>query len=38
MADEVLLSGQFALPERLTKAGFEFSFPELPEALRDVLG
>jgi hypothetical protein len=38
MADEVLLSGQFALPERLTKAGFEFTFSELPEALRDVLG
>ncbi|WP_319582666.1 TIGR01777 family oxidoreductase [uncultured Pseudodesulfovibrio sp.] len=37
MADEVLLSGQLALPERLTKAGFEFKFPDLEAALRDVL-
>jgi hypothetical protein len=37
MADEVLLSGQLALPERLTKAGFEFGFPNLEEALRDVV-
>ena len=37
MADEVLLTGQLALPERLTKAGFEFEFPALEEALRDVL-
>ncbi|MGE4421524.1 MAG: TIGR01777 family oxidoreductase [Pseudodesulfovibrio sp.] len=37
MADEVLLSGQFALPDRLTKAGFTFEFPDLAEALRDAL-
>jgi hypothetical protein len=37
MADELLLSGQFVLPERLTQAGFEFEFPELEDALRDVL-
>ncbi|WP_272698890.1 TIGR01777 family oxidoreductase [Desulfovibrio sp. Fe33] len=37
MADELLLSGQFALPDRLTRAGFEFEFPELEDALRDVL-
>ena len=37
MADEVLLSGQLALPERLTQAGFEFRFPELEDALRDIL-
>ena len=37
MADEVLLSGQLALPERLTKAGFTFEFPDLEEALRDAL-
>lgn len=37
MADEVLLSGQFALPQRLAKAGFTFEFPDLAEALRDVL-
>lgn len=38
MADEVLLSGQLALPRRLSKAGFKYSFPELEAALRDVLG
>lgn len=37
MADEVLLSGQLALPERLTKAGFTSEFPDLADALRDVL-
>ncbi|EGB15606.1 protein of unknown function DUF1731 [Pseudodesulfovibrio mercurii] len=37
MADELLLSGQIALPERLTKAGFAFEFPDLTDALRDVL-
>ncbi|OIQ50036.1 Epimerase family protein [Pseudodesulfovibrio hydrargyri] len=37
MAEEVLLSGQLALPERLTQAGFEFTFPDLADALRDVL-
>ncbi|WFS62706.1 TIGR01777 family oxidoreductase [Pseudodesulfovibrio thermohalotolerans] len=37
MADELLLSGQFVLPERLTQAGFEFEFPELEDALRNVL-
>jgi len=37
MADEILLSGQFVRPERLTKAGFEFHFPSIDQALRDVL-
>lgn len=37
MADEVLLSGQLALPERLANAGFAFRFPDLADALRDVL-
>ncbi|MCJ2165625.1 TIGR01777 family oxidoreductase [Pseudodesulfovibrio sp. S3] len=37
MADEVLLSGQLALPERLMKAGFTFGFPDLRDALRDIL-
>jgi NAD dependent epimerase/dehydratase family enzyme len=37
MADELLLGGQFALPERLLKAGFTFRFPHLDEALRDIL-
>ncbi|MBG0790989.1 MAG: TIGR01777 family protein [Desulfovibrionaceae bacterium] len=37
MADEVLLSGQLALPKRLSKAGYQFRFPDLEEALRDLL-
>lgn len=37
MADEVLLSGQLALPKRLQKAGYEFQFSDLAEALRDLL-
>lgn len=37
MADEVLLSGQLALPDRLRKAGFEFQFDKLGDALRDIL-
>lgn len=38
MADEVLLNGQFALPDRLLKAGYEFRFPKLKDALQDILG
>lgn len=38
MADEVLLSGQMAQPERLLKAGYSFRFPALHDALSDVLG
>ncbi|GAB7021459.1 TIGR01777 family oxidoreductase [Salidesulfovibrio brasiliensis] len=37
MADEVLLNGQFALPERLQQAGYEFRFPMLKDALPDIL-
>jgi len=37
MADEVLLSGQFALPRRLIEAGYTFRFPDLAPALADVL-
>ena len=38
MADEVLLSGQIALPSRLLDAGYQFRFPELEGALEDLLG
>ncbi|WP_147819405.1 TIGR01777 family oxidoreductase [Salidesulfovibrio onnuriiensis] len=37
MADEVLLTGQFALPEALQRAGYQFRFPDLEGALRDIL-
>ncbi|MCS7235081.1 MAG: TIGR01777 family oxidoreductase [Armatimonadota bacterium] len=38
MAQEVLLSGQRAVPKRLREAGFRFDYPELEGALRRVLG
>jgi uncharacterized protein len=34
---ENLLASQRATPERLNQAGFEFSFPEMEAALRDIL-
>ena len=33
----VVFDGQRVLPERLQQAGFEFQFPELEPALRDLL-
>ena len=38
MAEELILSGQRALPKRLLEAGFTFRYPEAEIALRDVLG
>jgi len=38
LADEVILSGQLALPRRLEEAGYQFRFPELEGALRELLG
>jgi len=37
MAKELILSGQRAIPKRLLEAGFEFTYPELESALREVL-
>jgi uncharacterized protein len=33
-----VLEGQRVVPERLEKEGFEFNFPRIEEALRDLLG
>jgi hypothetical protein len=38
MAEELILSGQRALPKRLLEAGFTFRYPEAEMALRDILG
>jgi uncharacterized protein (TIGR01777 family) len=37
MADEALLSGQFAVPRALEAHGFRFAYPALPGALRHLL-
>jgi uncharacterized protein (TIGR01777 family) len=37
MAEEVLLEGQRALPARLTKAGFSFTYPDLDRAFERAL-
>lgn len=37
MADEVLLSGQKAMPQRLVSAGYRFRYPEAEAALRQIL-
>ena len=34
----LILDGQFVRPERLLGEGFSFSFPDLPGALKDLLG
>jgi hypothetical protein len=38
MAQELLVSGQRAVPARLVAIGFRFRHPELEEALRSILG
>lgn len=38
MADELLLASQRAIPQYLTREGFEFDFPLLEDALRFELG
>jgi uncharacterized protein (TIGR01777 family) len=35
---EVVLSGQKVLPKRLLEAGFDFRFPDIDQALKDLLG
>ena len=37
MAEETLLSGQRVLPRALLKAGFRFSYPDLENALSEIL-
>lgn len=38
MADELLLSGQRAVPKKLLATGYAFAFPTLAAALSDLLG
>ena len=37
MSDLFLIS-QRVVPQRITESGFQFAYPKLPEALRDILG
>jgi len=37
MADEMILAGQKVIPEKATKAGYEFKFPGLEGALRTLV-
>jgi uncharacterized protein (TIGR01777 family) len=37
MAEETILSGQRVMPRALLRAGFEFRFPDLESALREIL-
>lgn len=37
MAEEIILQGQYALPQRLTDAGYRFRHPDLGESLRNIL-
>ncbi len=38
MAEELLLSGQRVVPEKMQQAGFKFRFTELEDALEDIFG
>jgi NAD dependent epimerase/dehydratase family enzyme len=33
----VLLSSQRAMPDKLISKGYQFKFPKLPEALREII-
>ena len=35
---ELVLKSRWVLPERLTDAGYEFEYPELPPAIRNIVG
>ena len=37
MVDEVLLASERVIPRRLTEAGFEFTYPDLGDALRAII-
>ncbi len=37
MADELLINGQRVIPEKALKRGFQFSYPELEGALKNIL-
>lgn len=37
MADEMILSGQKVIPEKLLNAGFQFKYPHVENALREIL-
>jgi uncharacterized protein (TIGR01777 family) len=38
MAEELLLHGQRVVPQALTEAGFSFNYPQLADALAEIMG
>jgi len=38
MADHLMLSGQRVLPKQAEETGYQFLYPTLPEALREIVG
>jgi uncharacterized protein len=38
MAEELMLSGQRVLPKQAEETGYQFLYPTLPEALREIVG
>jgi uncharacterized protein len=34
---DVLLKGQRVIPQRLLEAGFKFRYPDIEEALKDII-
>lgn len=37
MGEELLLAGKRVIPEKMTQAGYEFKYPQLENALRDIV-
>ena len=38
LADEILLGGQRVLPQKAAETGYQFLYPTLDEALKEIVG
>jgi uncharacterized protein len=38
MAEDLMLAGQRVLPKQAEETGYQFLYPTLPEALREIVG